>query len=403
MPRNAPAGGADDPLFPLVQSLQAEVEGLRASGRLRAVIEQAKGVLVERYGITPGEAFNRLREMSQTENARLVDVAATVLGSAHPTENGEVAAVEEAALPRQMRTTSATSQLWRAARAEPTTRAAAVGAVVEALAAATTDGDAAASLIVDLSGSSQPDGVMIYTALDGALELLGASRYPQEVSEAWSRVPLSLDLPLTRCWHHREPELVTSADDLLQRYPSLTKEALYGYQSWVFAPVLEESRALGVVALGWTSPRAIDEDESRRLLALVRRAGPVLLRSLTGREPAKQQLAGLLRLSYEPWMVLVPSGQDARSPETLLIESVAPDVPDATTWAGRRLLAALPGLATHRTLLTDLTRLLQDDTLYVVAIDVPGTSGAPWDSHAGQLRAIRTGRRIVLTWRDSQA
>lgn len=157
MPKDVVAG-ADDPLYPLVRSLQAEVEGLRASGRLRAVIEQAKGVLVERHGISPGEAFNRLREMSQAENARLVDVAATVLGAAHPTENNEVAAVEEAALPRQMRTTTETSQRWRAARAEPTTRAAAVGAVVEALAAATTDGDAAASLIVDFPAPAGPTG-----------------------------------------------------------------------------------------------------------------------------------------------------------------------------------------------------------------------------------------------------
>jgi hypothetical protein len=42
-------------------------------------IEQAKGDIAERYGITRGEAFELLRHMSQTGNRKLRDVAHAVL------------------------------------------------------------------------------------------------------------------------------------------------------------------------------------------------------------------------------------------------------------------------------------------------------------------------------------
>ena len=395
------AGHEEDSLRPLVESLEREVAGLQESARLRGVIEQAKGVLVERYGISASEAFDRLRQMSQRENARLVDVAATVLGVAQPADDGAAVAVEEDSLPRQMQATAATSQEWQKVRAEPTTRAAAVGVVVESLAAATADGDAAARMILDLAGSSEPEGVLIYAARDGALEVLGAAGYPAEVTGTWSRVPLVLDIPITRCWKRRQHEVVSSRSEILDRYPSLSEGALDAYQSWLFAPVVDGSTAVGVVVMGWSSPRHLEEGEAQRLVALVDRAGPVVLGTLTGREPARDQLAALLRLNPDPWMVLVPADESTRAPETVLIEAVAPEVPDSASWEGRRLLAAIPGLATQHTLLTDLTRLLQDDTLYVLAIDLPGATGAPWDARVGRLRAVRAGRRIVLTWRDT--
>lgn len=220
------------------------------------------------------------------------------------------------------------------------------------------------------------------------------------MTSAWTHIPLVLDLPFTGPVRRGQPEFVGSSEALLAAYPTMSDAALYGYHSWLFAPVLDRAQAAGLVVMGWESPRDIDEVERKRLLALVNRTGPVFLRTLTGREPAKQQLTGLLRLSRDPWMVLVPSAPADRSVESLIIEAMAPEIPCSPQWVGRRLLAAIPGLADERALTTDLTRLLQDDTLFVLAIDVAGTSGAPWDSRPGQLRAVRTGRRVVLTWYD---
>jgi len=52
----------------------------------RQVIEQAKGVLVGRYGITPREAYGRLRAQARTERRKLAAVCQEVVAdaSAHP-------------------------------------------------------------------------------------------------------------------------------------------------------------------------------------------------------------------------------------------------------------------------------------------------------------------------------
>ena len=45
----------------------------------RVIVEQAKGILAERNGITPSEAFDRLRKYARQNQARIHDVAAQVV------------------------------------------------------------------------------------------------------------------------------------------------------------------------------------------------------------------------------------------------------------------------------------------------------------------------------------
>lgn len=47
----------------------------------RVVIEQAKGMLVERHGIAPDEAFDRLRQAARRDRRRVADVAAELLAA----------------------------------------------------------------------------------------------------------------------------------------------------------------------------------------------------------------------------------------------------------------------------------------------------------------------------------
>lgn len=55
--------------------------GLEAALRSRDVIGQAKGIIMERERVTGSEAFERLREISQSQNRRLRDVAADIADS----------------------------------------------------------------------------------------------------------------------------------------------------------------------------------------------------------------------------------------------------------------------------------------------------------------------------------
>ncbi len=73
-----PAGGQDDRL----NQLLAENAQLREAMAGRAVIEQAKGVLMARESLSADEAFERLAGISRRERRRVRDVAAAVLASA---------------------------------------------------------------------------------------------------------------------------------------------------------------------------------------------------------------------------------------------------------------------------------------------------------------------------------
>jgi GAF domain-containing protein len=55
------------------------VENLQIALTSRAVIEQAKGIIVAEYGVTPEVAFKRLSALSQNSNRKLREVAADLV------------------------------------------------------------------------------------------------------------------------------------------------------------------------------------------------------------------------------------------------------------------------------------------------------------------------------------
>jgi hypothetical protein len=80
-------GTAGDPAIPSdvavlrdeLLTVRAELDGLREAMSRRAVIEQAKGVFMERYGVDDEGAFARLVSLSQSTNVKLVQIAADVV------------------------------------------------------------------------------------------------------------------------------------------------------------------------------------------------------------------------------------------------------------------------------------------------------------------------------------
>jgi AmiR/NasT family two-component response regulator len=59
--------------------LGEKVEQLESALERRAVIERAKGILMERHGVSEREAFVRLRDHARARNRRVVDVARAVV------------------------------------------------------------------------------------------------------------------------------------------------------------------------------------------------------------------------------------------------------------------------------------------------------------------------------------
>jgi GAF domain-containing protein len=72
----------------IANTMQSEERG-ELAGQLqraldaRVLIEQAKGVLVARDGVTPGEAFEQMRRRARAERRRVVEVAREIMATAH--------------------------------------------------------------------------------------------------------------------------------------------------------------------------------------------------------------------------------------------------------------------------------------------------------------------------------
>jgi AmiR/NasT family two-component response regulator len=66
--------------FEELEELAEQVENLEGAIRRRALVERAKGILMERQGIDERAAFELLRERARSSNRTLVEVAESVLG-----------------------------------------------------------------------------------------------------------------------------------------------------------------------------------------------------------------------------------------------------------------------------------------------------------------------------------
>lgn len=67
--------------FEELAELEEQVENLEGALRRRALVERAKGMLIERQGIDERAAFELLRERARSSNRTLVEVAESVLGA----------------------------------------------------------------------------------------------------------------------------------------------------------------------------------------------------------------------------------------------------------------------------------------------------------------------------------
>ncbi|WP_412543947.1 SpoIIE family protein phosphatase [Longispora sp. K20-0274] len=245
----------------MVARLRSERDGLRRAMRNRAVIEQAKGVLVERMAIDPQAAFDQLVELSTHTNVKLVDLAAALVATRAPAP----AALDDddGCLPGMEALDQFTPPEEPRPAAEP------ISADVEALRAqhqllsarigtARTYDELAATLADSAAGWPPPSAVTVLESeADGALLLVGAAGLSAESRSQWERVPPIQDLPIVAAAQTRSPVLVTDAP-----------EDWWLSRAVVALPLLHEDRVLGVVSLGWDAPLDVDDEVCAYLYAL---------------------------------------------------------------------------------------------------------------------------------------
>jgi hypothetical protein len=385
------------PLAETVAALSKEVRDLRASARMRAVIEQAKGVLVERHGITLDEAFARLRTMSQEHNVRLVEVAATVVGVAIP--DIEEIALADAVINQELPLSKAASGTWRALREQPEIKAGVVSAIMDSLAGSTRQGDEAAQLLLDMLQGQDVAALTIYRAgLDGSLRLVGQVGIPGDLVSSWRHIPPTTDIPYMRSLLQNRPYFFGSRDERVAEFPA-SAAARGGFRASATVPVVDEGEVIGVVGLVWNEDETFDEVRRKAISRTVQRITSLLLRNISAADPELEWLNTLLRLHLDPWVLMEA---------VITAEGQVPDfvVQDAATtsrspeWIGRRFLEVWPDMA--GSLVFDALRtLVQTGGSWTTT--VVESSAAPWGVVGTQIRAVRLGQRLAVVWRLSES
>lgn len=65
--------------FAEIQALRQEVDALHESLESRKIVERAKGILMQRLGITEHDAYERLRQRAREKRVKIKDIAQTII------------------------------------------------------------------------------------------------------------------------------------------------------------------------------------------------------------------------------------------------------------------------------------------------------------------------------------
>ena len=391
---------ADEALADTVAALRDENAGLRSAARTRAVIEQAKGILVERHQITLDEAFSRLRTMSQEHNVRLVEVAATVVGVAVPEAEPRLADLPEDLLRSRLPVSPSASRSWAALQAQPDVRAGVLTTLLDSVAGATNDGDEAAELLCDLLAAEGVAAVVLYRGeADESLRLVGSSGVPGDLISSWRSIPPSRHIPYVVSFMDDRAFFWGDRASRTVDFPSLST-AKSAFESTATVPISDEGRVVGVAGLMWLEEQEFDTDRREAIAQTVQRVGPLVLRNAAAAAPELEWLNAVLLLHLDPWLLLeaVPSADGVV--RDLVVQDVTQLLSEGQQWIGRRLLEIWPFLA-GGDIARDLSGLARSGGSWTTTI--ANGSPAPWGIPGSQVRAVRLGPRIVLVWRPGRA
>ncbi|MFE1316174.1 SpoIIE family protein phosphatase [Kitasatospora phosalacinea] len=413
-----------------VDRLRTELEGLRTAMRTRAVIEQAKGVLVGRFGYAPERAFDELVRRSQDGNRKLAQVAADLVAAAAPPP-----AAREAPAP----VTPAEPTPAEPESVGPVEPADADGGGADGGGARDGAGLAArfhlaAAALATATGPDEVAEHLYRTALgplgaqalalaarepDGALRLVGAYGVPARQLSQWQRIPPHTRVPLTEAVRTGRPVWVADRREFAARYPDMSGDDLVPGTTVCALPLHADGRLLGAIKIGWSELRRPDPDTRAHLAALADLTADTLLRLLAPEpEPALalDVEAAPLDPAGAPWFRAVLDGlldpvlllravrdEDGKVTDLRVEHANAPTVDlagrDAAELRGRRLTELYPGMVASgtfdrlRTAAADATPYLGEAERYVETV-----AGSPRAS-AMTVHATPLQDGLLLTWR----
>lgn len=119
-------------------------------------------------------------------------------------------------------------------------------------------------LVLSVPWPTPPTGSVVLRCLDdGYLEVLGWFGYPREVVEAYRRMSLFDDVPLTQAARLRQPVALFNGDDVARDYPQLIQDVMgtspRAPGALMAVPMVSDLGTIGV--LGVSFPGAVDPDD----------------------------------------------------------------------------------------------------------------------------------------------
>ncbi|MDT0341934.1 SpoIIE family protein phosphatase [Streptomyces litchfieldiae] len=155
--------------------------------------------------------------------------------------------------------------------------------------------------VVDLvAGQIMPaldaQGLMLFGAEAGRLQILGSRGYPDRVREHFDHQPMSpATSPAARVLADGVPAFYPSPEDMERDYPGLPE--LTGKSAWALLPLIASGRTVGCCVLSYAKPKAFTADERTVLSSLAGLIAQALERARlydTKHDLARRLQAGLL-------------------------------------------------------------------------------------------------------------
>ena len=380
------AAGGDDDMLRLVAVIdhqRRELDRIRAAAAEQAVVAMARGVLMERLGLSSAEAASQLARLASATGVPLAEMAAAVLSpdalkAAAPTDPGKATDPGKDSKP-------GFGSPWAEAVAE----LAADGAELAATVAGQVPLDAAAVVLWLLEAN-------------GTLTLLGAAGLSSGETGRWRHIPPQLDCPPQR--------VARGAADLWWSAgrPETDSAPVTGTPAGARAVLALRERngqLLGVMEASWPEPAAAFTIEIRqRLSSLAAGCARVVSTRLAHGDLAAAQpkpaVYTMLDDLADSVLVAQAIRDDAGRVTDFSIEHVSPGFRDPVGRArsaltGLTLLAAYPASVSGQGLFARARQVLTDG----VAQHVPGPLSAGVGRAAlVDLRVARFFDGVIFTW-----
>jgi len=400
------AGRYDDMLrlITVVDHQRRELDRIRASVAEESVVAMARGALMERFGLSSGEAATQLAELSAATAMPLAEMAAAVLaepgGGTSPGSHPRSAGAGPAAA--------------GPAKAGPAPLLAEAAAELAADGAELTG--TLATQIMDPLGAAAV--VVWLLEADGTLVLLGEQGLSRGEAGRWRHIPPQLDCPAQRVAHGAADLWWTAGRGATDRAPVA---GVPGGARAVLALRERSGELLGVMEVSWPGPLAFTAEVRQQLSSLAAGCARVIAARLAHGDLAaahpKHAVYSLLDGLAESVLV-VRAIRDAEGELTdFSIEHVSPAFRDP---AGRTdidltrltLLEAYPASVVGSGLFARASQVLADGvTQYVpgplresLASGLSLNEAEPGDLAQADLRAARFFDGVIFTWhRDRSA